>query len=169
MQNPEEFNWLLSHIKDCKSILEIGSFDGSSLRKFAIDRPGALLRAIDLDKYHIAGRLETTLDLLNYCGYDAKGILGNSHTPEVLNWAKQWAPYDFVFIDGDHLDPGITQDWEDYGPLGKIVGFHDIKGQDCDVPRLWRILKETYKTSEFNVDYKTPIYGYMGIGLIYNV
>lgn len=55
-------------------------------------------------------------------------ILGDSHLPEILELAKKYAPYDFLFIDGDHEIPGVISDWEMYSPLvreGGLIAFHD--------------------------------------------
>jgi predicted O-methyltransferase YrrM len=55
-------------------------------------------------------------------------ILGDSHAPDSLQKAKEFAPYDFLFIDGDHSTEGARMDYDMYAPLvrsGGIVAFHD--------------------------------------------
>ena len=55
-------------------------------------------------------------------------ILGDSHAPTSLQKAKEFAPYDFLFIDGDHETEGAKMDYDMYAPLvrpGGIVAFHD--------------------------------------------
>lgn len=55
-------------------------------------------------------------------------LVGDTHEQSTLQMAKQFAPYDFIFIDGDHSTEGVKMDFEMYGPLvrkGGIIGFHD--------------------------------------------
>lgn len=59
---------------------------------------------------------------------DVTFILGDSHAQETLRQAEEFAPYDFLFIDGDHTREGVRLDYEMYSPLvrkGGIVAFHD--------------------------------------------
>jgi hypothetical protein len=58
-------------------------------------------------------------------------------------------------IDGDHSYEGVRQDWLDYGPLGKMVAFHDIDARlhknnhtVIQVPRFWDELKGAYEHVE---------------------
>ena len=55
-------------------------------------------------------------------------LVGDTHLPETLAAAKEYAPFDCIFIDGDHSTEGVKMDFEMYSPLvrkGGIVGFHD--------------------------------------------
>jgi len=60
---------------------------------------------------------------------NVKFVIGDSHQIETLEYVKQeFAPVDFLFIDGDHCTEGVKQDYEMYSPLvrtGGLVGFHD--------------------------------------------
>ena len=67
-------------------------------------------------------------------------------------------PYNIVFIDADHSYEAAPADWLNYGPLGKIVGFHDIIGE-VGVRQLWAELKAAYQTEEF-------AQSHMGIGVV---
>lgn len=55
-------------------------------------------------------------------------IEADSTSLEAQQLARRWAPYDYVFIDGDHSYEGIRWDWLNYSPTvrpGGIVAFHD--------------------------------------------
>lgn len=69
-------------------------------------------------------------------------ILGDSCTPTTLARAKAEAPYDLLFIDGDHSLEGARRDWQNYKELvrkGGLIAFHD------SVPR-------PHNGAEFGVD-----------------
>ena len=80
-------------------------------------------------------------------GYGVEFLHADSHAASAVDWARRNAPYDFVFIDGDHSAEGVRADWNDYGPMGRVVGFHDIA--DEVVGTLWREIKSAFpKTKE---------------------
>ena len=62
-------------------------------------------------------------------------VVGNSTDPGVVSLVHAvGAPYDALFIDGDHLADGVYRDWINYSPMvrpGGIVAFHDTA---ADVP-----------------------------------
>ena len=53
------------------------------------------------------------------------------HVERSADTARRWsAPVDLVFIDGDHLEPGVLADWEDWNAFvvpGGHVLFHDAR------------------------------------------
>lgn len=158
-QNQEELMWFLEKVKGAKSILEIGSAHGHTLRMMATaSDKGAVIRSIDMG-LDPNGLGENILELLRG-GWDANVFFGDSTSQEAIEFAKQDAPYDVVFIDGGHDFPVCRLDWENYGPLGKIVGFHDIHHPHHNVKELWAEIKGSHKTEEFAVSY-------MGIGVVY--
>ncbi len=170
-QNRQEFVYFLAHIAGARSILEVGSCLGRSLWMMAlVANPGAVIRSIDLGVLpEEAGKLKgldvspalaQTRDELSADGFDVKICLGNSHDEKVIAWARDNGPYDVVFIDGDHSYEGAKADWLAYGPMGRIVGFHDIAHPQCGVRQLWSEIKSSgHATTE-------RVATHMGIGII---
>jgi cephalosporin hydroxylase len=101
-------------------------------------------------------------------------LSGNSHGPDFkarvareLNGAK----VDFLFIDGDHTEAGVTADYEDYKEFvrpGGLIAFHDIvENQPLptnQVYHLWKRLKPLAQVEEFVQD---PGQRGFGIGLLH--
>lgn len=122
-----------------KRSLEIGVHEGGTLWHWL--RRGSTVVAIDAEMRYPdawqewAGEAGAKLSLLQ----------GLSQDPAIVEQARQFAPFDFVLIDGDHSYPGVLADWEHYGPMvrpGGIVCFHDIMGEPVEnVPRLWHEIK----------------------------
>ncbi len=78
---------------------------------------------------------------------------------------------DFLFIDGDHTEEGVTKDFLMYKHLVKKdgwIGFHDIKdsqfhhSHNCFVDKLWK------KLSGDKLEYIDNSNGFGGIGFIQN-
>lgn len=168
-QDEFEIEWLCQFIGGAKSILEIGSCFGQSLRMFAdLAEPNARIRSIDLGYgTHSLNGVDTGAILsrrirqLRAKGFDARVLFSDSKSREARLWAAQEGPYDFIFIDGDHDYLGVRSDWENYGPLGKIVAFHDIAYEGHDVKRLWAEIKRAgYCTDE-------RVLSRMGIGVVF--
>ncbi len=161
-QNYDEFMAMLAKLRGIESVLEIGSAHGHSLCLMALAAvKGAKVCTIDqgLDWAH----LEEAVKELGRLGYDANAFHGDSKSPEAIAFAEEHGPFDFIFIDGDHSYAGAKADWESYGRLGKMVGFHDICHPHHDVSKLWAEIKETHKTEEIISNSRYP----MGIGLVY--
>ena len=101
-------------------------------------------------------------------------LSGNSHSPDFkarvareLNGTK----VDFLFIDGDHTEPGVTADYMDYKEFvrpGGLIAFHDIvESQPLptnQVYHLWKRLKTLAQVEEFVND---PAQRGFGIGLLH--
>jgi cephalosporin hydroxylase len=99
---------------------------------------------------------------------------GNSHSPEFkarvareLNGTK----VDFLFIDGDHTEPGVTADYLDYKEFvrpGGLIAFHDIlESQPLPINQVfhqWKRLKHLAPVEEFVND---PGQRGFGIGLLH--
>lgn len=127
-----------------------------------VAKPGARIVGIDLpggdDQWGFPDSgdiLGGNIRKLRNLGFDAHCILDDSHLPHVVMLAKEWGPYDFVFIDANHRIEHVKQDWENYGPLGKRVVFHDIRkpgpgeNPDCQVWMLWETIKDEPDTESF--------------------
>lgn len=138
-----------------RSFLEIGSKFGGSLLRIAERLPeGSRVVSVDMPRGTKAWResepaLKGVIDGLKARGYDAHLIWGDSTAPDVIAKVRAMGPFDAIFIDANHTTPYLLKDWENYGPLGRIVAFHDIAwrrapewvGTRIDVPEFWHVIK----------------------------
>lgn len=157
-QNWDELSWFLEQIKGCRSVLEIGSRKGYTLAMMAATCGiGSKIRSIDIADVGLTGMISNLLG----AGFDAACFIADSKAIEARKWAEDEAPFDLVFIDGDH-DAGVAWDWVHYHRLAtKFVGFHDINHPTHWVKDVWRHIKGlNLKTREINRS------AYMGIGLV---
>lgn len=180
LQNEDELNEFVALLKRerVRSYLEIGSKFGGSLRRVAENLPdGSRIVAVDLPGgtrmwRHSQPALTKLIMELNDAGMDARVIWGDSGSPNVVDKVRALAPFDAVFIDADHRMPGLARDWENYGPMGRIVAFHDIAwhrapewvGVRIDVPKLWDRLKRQYRHQEI---VRCPTGKNNGIGVLW--
>ena len=89
--------------------------------------------------------LQAKIETLKAEGFDAHLFLGDSTDPDMVFNVAKLGPYDLVFIDGDHRYEGVKTDWLNYGPLGKVVVFHDIVRHpegSRNAPEVWRLWEE---------------------------
>jgi len=163
-QDERELKFLLRHIAGSRSILEIGSCFGQTLRLMASVCPKAKIRSIDLglgigiiEGMNTGKYLLQTMEDLKSQGHDTAVCFNNSHSPLAVQWARKNGPYDFIFIDGDHSYEGVKSEWLGYGPLGKMVGFHDIASKS--VGKLWLEIKRDYRVIQC---IESP----MGVGIV---
>lgn len=99
-------------------------------------------------------------------------LTGNSHEASFkqrLAQALGGQQADFLFIDGDHTESGVAQDYNDYKEFvrpGGIIAFHDIiENQplpDNQVYHFWKKLKQGRAVEEFIND---PAQCGFGIGI----
>lgn len=169
----------LLNTEGVRSYLEIGSKFGGSFWRVGCSLPrGSRLVSVDFrDTKNEDGSLHKQpaslakcVSELNRHGYDAHLIVGNSRDADTIAKAAALGPYDAVFIDADHSVEGVTLDWENYGPLGRIVAFHDVAWNEefqnrkgIRVPVFWNEIKKKYRYTELK--YEIP--GKAGIGVLW--
>jgi hypothetical protein len=170
-----ELDGLIQAFSGSKSYLEIGARHGDTfytvMRSLpigslgvAVDYPGHVWGKGGTDKY-----LDDAANELRKMGYKITVLIGDSQDIDIIDAVKELAPFDACLIDGDHRYDGVKADWLNYGPLCKMVAFHDIvgikerclaSGSPVEVPRLWQEIKNG-SSKEFVADGST-----MGIGVI---
>jgi hypothetical protein len=176
-QDEGELWQVMELLRGKTSLLEVGSCFGGSLKRMASAlAPESLVVSVDfqtppetdLDRFRDS--LQPQASLKEAChqinltmGHRVELFLGNSRSSSVIQGVAEHAPFDFGFIDGDHSYEGVKADWENYGPMCKVVGFHDIAGPVDGCVRLWNeIVKEgKYRTQEF----VNTASGYSGLGI----
>ncbi len=129
---PEEREALLRHAAGKKRLAEVGVWEGVTTRELRRGMsPTGTIFAIDP---YPPGRLG-----INYQKLIAAREVARAPNGAVV-WIRQTsvdalkqpavlqAPFDFVFLDGDHTYEGTRQDWEGWSPLvepGGIIALHD--------------------------------------------
>lgn len=177
VQVESELKDFISLIKERQvtSYLEIGTARGDTFfeivkampkgsRAVAVDLPMSAWGLKDSNNYLDAAAKELSKE------YDVKIIYGSSRERKIIDQVKNLAPFDAVFIDGDHTLEGVTYDWKNYGRMGKIVAFHDIvddmkrnkRGETIDVPLFWASTKTEFEHVEFIGEESK-----MGIGVLF--
>lgn len=158
VQDKAEFLEFLELIarEQIKSYLEIGSYRGGSLWTVTHALPaGARVVAVDLPgRESNRQRLEDRVIDLRLKGYDAHLIIGDSADPAVIDKARALGPYDLCLIDGCHTEEYVRGDWTNYGPMARVVAFHDI-AEKLDKSRMmvmevWNELKVDYRHVEIS-------------------
>ena len=160
VQKPEELLELLTVMKnyDVNKVLEIGSWHGGTMWLWKV----LTIEAVGIDDgsglepwWHQV--LKTKYNIIDYSYHDERAY----------DLAKAYAPYDMLFIDGDHSYEGVKQDYEMYSnlvkPDGQIV-FHDILNaatNECNVKKLWEEIK-----SPASLEIRKAPLNWGGIGIL---
>jgi hypothetical protein len=138
-----------------RSFLEVGSKYGDTLRRVAHGLPrGSRIVSVDLDKN--GPDLRRVIAMLNAEGYDAHLVAGDSTDTETIRKVSELGPFDVLFIDGNHKLEYVRKDWENYGLMARMVGFHDIGWRRPSpeaphpilVPQFWDSIKGAYRYQE---------------------
>lgn len=163
----DELRRLLSLLNrlDIKSVLEIGSESGGTVCVWVKMFNPLALFTLDLNSYgHVAGKTDEMEKRWQAWLRPSQRLVatwGDSHLPEtkVAVMKKMQSngveKVDFLYIDGDHTEDGVTKDYEMYKDLvkpGGIIVFHDIHeypSRKVDTPntplvgvyRFWERLK----------------------------
>lgn len=148
-----EFGQFVQILKDenVRSYLEIGSQYGGSLWRAARALPkGSRVVSVDLPwDRNTHPHLMACVEALLAEGYDAHSIIGDSRSETVVELVRELGPFDAAFIDANHTLPYVISDWQNYGPMARIVAFHDIawdrpvrEGRlPIEVAKLWRHIR----------------------------
>jgi Methyltransferase domain len=165
LQDLNEFEQFLKFIRkhNIKRYLEIGSKNGGSLWRIGKTLPkGSRIVSVDLPHGDTSFKeskphLEACVSQLKSIGYDAHLFLGDSTDPDIVERVRALSPFDLIFIDGNHTEPFVRKDWQNYGEMSNLIAFHDIgwyreipnsKKMPIDVPKVWKEIKKEYRHIE---------------------
>jgi cephalosporin hydroxylase len=180
LQNLVELQKFIAILKaeNVRSYLEIGSKFGGSLWRIANALPtGSRIVAVDLP--HGDQSFKVSLPPLQECisalvqkGYDARLIVGDSTDPAIIEEVRKLAPFDACFVDANHTVPYVRKDWANYGPMCRLMAFHDIGWiarpqpgkKPIEVPVVWNEIKRNYRHEEIKLDPRDN-----GIGVLWRV
>ena len=163
IQEVTELAALLVLLRDrnINNILEIGSEAGGTLWAFCqVTNPDGLKISLDLPTgnsgsgiYADPNEYMQRVELMSSFAKDVWCIAGDSHyqsSKDKVVAGLHGELLDFLFIDGDHSEEGVRQDYEMYSPLvrpGGLIALHDIKESQfhthrgCFVHKFWQSLK----------------------------
>ncbi len=170
-QDPREWADFLELIRGegVRSYLEIGSKFGDSFQSMAMSMPSGS-RSVSVE-IKPKDSFRDRVAAMSVFGYDVRLIKGNSTEPATIDAARKLGPYDLCFIDGDHSYEGAMADWLNYGPMARIVAFHDINWKEKPevknrvqlfVPTVWQEIRGSYRHAEICHLAKS-----MGIGILW--
>jgi cephalosporin hydroxylase len=160
LQDPGELVEFLRVIKreEIMSYLEIGSkFGGSFHAVVSAMPPGSRAVAVDIEA---RAELKTCVNELKVNGYDVHLLVGNSTSPNIIDVVRTLGPFDLCLIDANHTEMFVRMDWLNYGPMSRIVAFHDIaydhgdrppKPWKIEVPKVWNEIKQDYRHEEIKL------------------
>ena len=154
-----------------RTILEIGTARGGTLFIWA-NLASSRVISCDLEDAGIRRELYSAF-ASPASGREVVHLSGNSHEAafkESVEKELNGEQVDFLFIDGDHTEAGVEQDYNDYHHLvrpGGLIAFHDIIEKQAiptnQVYFFWKRLKENADTEEFINDPEQCGYG---IGIV---
>lgn len=157
MQEPREFEAFVKLLRAevIRSYLEIGSKWGGSMWGVGKALAPMKMVCVNLPYEKRASKMRPELEeclarLERQEGHTVHCVIGNSHEQGTIENVLKLGPlYDAVFIDAGHRDDAPMLDWLNYGPMARIVAFHDITNTKDAVKPLWQNLKKQYRHEEF--------------------
>lgn len=173
LQIPSEITRLARAVEALKPkiILEIGTARGGTLLIWSRLASEKVI-SCDLQDMHVQEPLFKSFPPPG-SSCQVRLLSGDSHAAEFKQRVLAelgGKKVDFLFIDGDHTEAGVTADYNDYRDLvrpGGIIAFHDIvESQPLptnQVYPLWKKIKKQAHTEEF-VD--NPQQCGFGIGIV---
>lgn len=174
LQNEIEFDWFIDVLQreGVRSYIEIGSKWGASLIRVAEALPrGTRFVSIDLCESgaDVTASLKDCITRMNAMGHSALLLRGSSTDRSIIKTASALGPFDACFIDGNHTRPYLEQDFANYGPLVRLMAFHDIGWKPkpggktrIDVPEFWATVKDAYRSTDCSLNQRAN-----GIGVIW--
>ena len=177
-QDEGELNQLIELVKKLKPkhILEIGSLYGGTMWYWMHAVKGAEIVSVDIG----VGEPDSRFSDMEYArinlwpeweretGCIITQIRADSTSAETVKVVKEYAPFDFIFIDGGHDFATAMADWQNYWPMlrtGGLFAFHDIVYLSSGVPAVWRTVRNHGKWQEF-IRENNPEQ-WMGIGVMW--
>lgn len=172
LQDPAELAHFIVLLKKegIRSYLEIGCKHGGSLWRVATEAMPKGSRIVAVDLPHGDASFKESEPHLTACvkrlrkelGYDAHLFIGDSTDKEIIARVAELGPFDACLIDANHTEPYVRADWKNYGPMARIVAFHDIgwiaQGRDVKpgklpihVPIIWNELKSQFRHHEIKL------------------
>lgn len=146
------------------SYLEIGSCIGASFYAVMANAVQYTGTGVSVDTGIWEQPLRSIVEKVGELGFNPHLIVADSHDQKTVDQVRQWAPYDLVFIDADHSYEGVTADWQNYGPMGKIVAFHDIANDTYGVQKFWGELRGSHGGDVLEIVCKEKP---LGIGIVW--
>lgn len=112
---------------NAKRVLEIGSWDGGTIREWLTNGPDTLtVVAVDLEHRNRDAYAEWTKP-----GQATVLYIGDSLQQPAKDFIANNGPYEFALIDGDHGYNAVRSDYEAVRPhmsKGGVIALHDIDG-----------------------------------------
>lgn len=171
LQNPFELEWFIDVLRkeNVRSFLEVGSQFGGSLLRIgqSLEVPSRIV-SVDLAEAGSKPDLDWCIAELNRMGHSATLVPGDSTDKQVVEKVRNLGPFDACFIDANHTLPFLWNDWLEYGPMCRLVAFHDIGWKpkegaaQVDVPEFWNVLKQIHRHDEVNLNVRKN-----GIGVLW--
>lgn len=180
INHAEELKWLAGIAKNIpvRNYLEIGCRNGISIQ--ALSRDGGLVDGANIIAVDMPngpwGAWGTEQSLIN-CG---KQMVERGHTMEIeladsqnestVAWVRRRGPFDLVYIDADHSYEGVKKDFENYGPMAKLIALDDIVavGPGIGVNKFWNELKADPKYIQVSYVHKDATGSAQGIGVVFH-